>query len=217
MSSFSITRVNPSRYLPSHHLGTLRCLAGGALLLLSLSACSTPGEERSFPDLSFTDKSPIRLNVGAIDVRQSYVPSNADPHVDQLFPEQPAKAAAQWAHDRLQAAGGNGTATYDVIDASAVDTKLPRSVGLASLTTVDQTDRFDLSITVKLSAASGDGLQRGSTEVTVTRSQSISEKTTEVERDGLWYDMTKDAMAELDTKLSNQIDANLAWFRQTTN
>jgi hypothetical protein len=123
----------------------------------------------------------------------------------------------QWAHDRLQAAGSGGTASYDVVDASAIDTKLPRSSGITSLTTVDQTDRFDLSITVKLSAVSGDGLQRGSTQVTVTRSQTISEKTTDVQRDGVWYDMTKDAMAELDAKLSSQIDTNLAWFRQTTN
>lgn len=194
-----------------------RCLAGGALLLLSLSACSSPGEERSFPDLSFSGQQPIRLNVATIDVTQSYVPSNADPHVDQLFPEQPVKAATQWAHDRLQAAGSGGTASYDVVDASAIDTKLPRSTGISALTTVDQTDRFDLSITVKLSAVSGDNLHRGSTQVTVTRSQTISEKTTDVERDGVWYDMTKDAMAELDAKLSAQIDSNLAWFRQTTN
>jgi len=204
-------------YLPVVSIKTWRSLAGGAALLLSLAACSTPGEERSFPDLSFTGQPPIRLNVATIDVTQSYVPSNADPHVDQLFPEQPAKAATQWAHDRLQAAGNGGTASYDVVDASAIDTKLPRSSGISSLTTVDQTDRFDLSITVKLSAVSGDGLQRGSTQVTVTRSQTISEKTTEVQRDGVWYDMTKDAMAELDAKLSSQIDTNLAWFRQTTN
>lgn len=204
-------------FFPITSIKSWRCLTGGALLLLSLTACSTPGEERSFPDLSFTGQPPIRLNVATIDVTQSYVPGTAAPHVDQLFPEQPAKAAAQWAHDRLQAAGSNGTASYDVVDASAIDTKLPRSSGLSSLTTVDQTDRFDLSITVKLSAISGDGLQRGSAQVTVTRSQTISEKTTDVERDGVWYDMTKDAMAELDAKLSDQINSNLAWFRQTTN
>jgi hypothetical protein len=198
-------------------LRTWRYLAGSVLLLLSLNACSSPGEERSFPDLSFSGEQPIRLNVATIDVTQSYVPSNADPHVDQLFPEQPAKAATQWAHDRLQAAGSNGTASYDVVDASAIDTPLPRSSGITALTTIDQTDRFDLSITVKLSAVSGDSLHRGSTQVTVTRSQTISEKTTDIERDGVWYDMTKDAMAELDAKLSAQIDSNLAWFRQTTN
>jgi hypothetical protein len=198
-------------------LRTWRYLAGSALLLLSLNACSSPGEERSFPDLSFSGQQPIRLNVATIDVTQSYVPSNTDPHVDQVFPEQPAKAAMQWAHDRLQAVGNNGTASYDVVDASAIDTPLPRSSGITALTTIDQTDRFDLSITVKLSAVSGDSLHRGSTQVTVTRSQTISEKTTDVERDGVWYDMTKDAMAELDAKLSAQIDSNLAWFRQTTN
>ena len=51
----------------------------------------------------------------------------------------------------------------------------------------------------------------------VTRSQTINEKTTESERNTVWYDMTRDAMAELDAKLSAQIDDNLAWFRQTSN
>lgn len=200
-----------------HIIKAWRSIAAGAALLLSLSACTSPSEERSFPELHFTSEPAIRLNVATINVTQSYVPTNADPHVDHLFPESPVKALTQWARDRLQSAGTGGTARYEIIDASVIDIKLPRSSGIAALTTVDQTDRFDLSITVRLSAVSTDNLHHGSAQVTVTRSRTISEKTTTAERDGIWYDMTKDAMIELDAKLSNQIDNNLGWFRQTTN
>lgn len=196
---------------------TLRRIAGIAFVLGSLSACAAPMDEPSYPALRFNDRAPIRLNVAAINVTQSYVAANAEPYVDQLFPQPPVKAALQWAQDRLQAAGSDGSLSYDVVNASATDTKLPRSTGLSSLTTVDQTDRFDLTITVKVSAISGDSLHRGSAQVTVNRSQTINEKTTESERNTRWYNMTKDAMAELDAKLSAQIDDNLAWFRQTSN
>jgi len=183
----------------------------------SLAACAAPMDDPTYAELRYNDRPPIRLNVAAINVTQSYVSSAADPYVDQLFPQPPVKAALQWAKDRLQAAGADGSLSYDVVNASATDTKLPRSSGISSLTTVDQTDRFDLTITVKLSAISGDSQHRGSAQVTVTRAQTINEKTTESERNTVWYTMTKDAMAELDAKLSAQIDDNLAWFRQTTN
>jgi len=201
------------------HLQTSRRqrLAIFALLPLLLAACNTPVDQRSFPDLSFTGQPPIRLNVATIDITQSYLPSKTDPHVDHLFPEPPAKAAAQWAHDRLQAAGQSGSLVYDVVDASAIDTKLPRSSGLTALTSVDQTDQFDLTMTVRVIAVSGDNLHRGSAEATVKRSQTISEKTTPAERDGVWYDMTQQAMDEINAKLESQIDQNLAWFKQTPN
>lgn len=188
-----------------------------ALLALSIGACSTPVAERSFPPISFASQPPIRLNVATIDVVQSYLPSNADPHVDQLFPEPPVKAAARWAHDRLQAAGQDGTLTYDVVDASAIDTKLPRSSGLTALTSIDQTNQFDLTVTVKLTAVSGDNLHRGTAEATVKRSHTISEKTTPAERNGIWYDMTQQAMDEINAQLESQIERNLAWFKQTPN
>ncbi|HVI88499.1 MAG TPA: hypothetical protein VM659_09355 [Dongiaceae bacterium] len=174
-------------------------------------------DEPTYPELRFNTQPPIRLNVAQINVTQSYLSSNADPHVEQLFPDPPAKAAAQWARDRLQPAGIDGTLTYDIIDASVLDAKLPRSSGISSLTTIDQTDRFDLSLTIKVSAVSGDSQHRASADVTVTRSQTINEKTTEAERNGVWYDMTKQAMDELDVKLAAQISEHLAWFRQTPN
>jgi hypothetical protein len=202
--------------LPARRL-LLQRLAALLVLPLLLAACATPVEQRNFPDIHYTSQPPIRLNVATIDVTQSYIASNAAPHVDQLFPEQPAKAAAQWARDRLQAVGQGGSLTYDVVDAAAIDTKLPRSTGLSALTSIDQTDQFDLTIAVKVSAVSGDNLHRGTAQATVTRSQTISEKTTPAERDGVWYDMTQQAMDEINAKLESQIDQNLAWFKQTPN
>ena len=93
----------------------------------------------------------------------------------------------------------------------------PRSSGLTALTSVDQTDQFDLTMTVRVIAVSGDNLHRGSAEATVKRSQTISEKTTPAERDGVWYDMTQQAMNEINAKLESKIDQNLAWFKQTPN
>lgn len=202
--------------LPGFRLAAIRVPVLAAILA-TLAACAAPMDEPSYPALRFNSQPPLRLNVAQVNVTQSYVSSNAEPHVEQLFPDPPAKAAAQWAHDRLQPAGANGTLTYEIIDASVLDAKLPRSSGLSSLTTVDQTDRYDLSLTIRVSAVSGDNLQRASADVTVTRSQTINEKTTEAQRNGVWYDMTKQAMDELDAKLTAQINEHLAWFRQTMN
>jgi hypothetical protein len=184
------------------------------LVLPAMAACSSPAEQPPLPELTYNALPPLRLDVAQIQIVQSYQPPEKAPNVDHLFPQQPAKVAGRWAQDRLQAVGQGGQGVFTILDASAIDVKLPRSQGLSSLTTVDQTDRYDLTITVRLQVTSADGLRNGQVQASASRSQSISEKTTPDERTVVWYQITQETMNDLNVKLENEIRSHLAGFLQ---
>lgn len=204
--------------LPTHpHRRFAPSLRRAVLMLvlpLAAAACSTPPAAPQLPPLTYNALPPIRLDVAQVRIEQSYQAPGTAPHVDHLFPQIPAQVAAQWARDRLQAGGQNGEAVFTVTDASATDTSLPRSQGLAALTTVDQTNRYDLNIAVRLQVTSGDGMRHGTVQASAARSQTVSEKTTPEQRQVVWYQLTQQTMNDLNVKLEREIGAHLAGFLQ---
>ncbi len=193
---------------PMRSLRFILCLA----LPVLAAACSSPAARPALPELTYNALPPLRLDVSQVQIMQTYQPPQKAPNVDHLFPQQPAKVAARWAQDRLQAVGQGGTAVFTILDASAIDVPLPRSQGLSSLTTIDQTNRYDLTISVRLEMRSADGLRNGQVQASASRSQSISEKTTPDQRDVVWYELTQQTMNDLNVKLENEIRSHLASF-----
>src|SRR5512139_252291 len=127
-------------------------LALAVLLPLALTGCDTPPERQRFPEITFQHLAPIRLDVAQIEIASDY--RSADHPDDNAadYPEAPEKLAADWARDRLKAAGERGQATYTVLEARAVRVPLPRSSGINAALKTEQSDRFDLSITVRIEA-----------------------------------------------------------------
>ena len=108
-----------------------RCLA---LLLLAgvLGACDAPPSREPFPKLTYEHLRPYWLTVSRIDIVDAYRPPMTPPNVEQNFPVLPSATAAQWARDRLIAAGGTSRAVYTVLRGDAVETHLPRDSGAGS-------------------------------------------------------------------------------------
>src|SRR5512139_67773 len=121
-------------------------------LPLLLAACDTPPDRQRFPEITFQHLPPINLDVAQIEIASDY--RSAD-HADDNaaeYPEAPEKLAADWARDRLKAVGSRGQANYTVVEARAVRVPLPRSSGINAALKTEQSDRFDLSITVRIEA-----------------------------------------------------------------
>ena len=136
----------------------------------------------------------------------------ADPHVDQDFPTPPATAARQWAKDRLKAVGADGVAKFTIVDGSAIDVPLPRSTGLSGVITQDQSDRYDVTMTVRLEVENRMGNHRGSITASAKRSETAAEDMTLNEREKLWFEMTDELMQQLNAELEKQIGAHLKEF-----
>jgi len=187
------------------------------LLLLTasgglLASCDTPPHREPFPQLTYQHLAPINLDVAQIVILDAYQPPMTDPHVDQDFPTPPATAARQWAKDRLKAVGADGVAKFTIIDGSAIDVPLPRSTGLSGVITQDQSDRYDVTVTVRLEVENRMGNHRGSITASAKRSETAAEDMTLNEREKLWFEMTDQLMQQLNAELEKQIGTHLKEF-----
>jgi hypothetical protein len=182
-----------------------------ALLVMSLAltACNTPPHRQEFPEITFQHLRPIRLDVAHIEIVEAYQPDPGNDIGDQ-FPEQPVKVARQWAEDRLLAVGAQGEAIYTITLAKATDTPLRRSQGMQAMTHKDQSDRYDLAITVNLEVHSGG--KSGAVTAQAARSQTVIEDLTLNQREGVLFTLLDVTMKDVNAQLEKLIPQYLGEF-----
>lgn len=175
------------------------------LLPLLLPACDTPPDRQRFPEITFQHLAPINLDVARIEVSSDYRSiDHADDNAAE-YPEAPEKLAADWARDRLKAVGERGQANYTVIEARAVRVPLPRSSGIDAALKTEQSDRYDLFITVRLEAGNPISGKSGTITETVTRSQTVPENMTLNQREVVLFNLLDAAMKDLNARLEASI------------
>jgi hypothetical protein len=177
------------------------------LALGALSACDTPPTREPFPKLTYAHLPAYRLEVARVDLVEAYHPPMTPPNVDQQFPVSPAATAMQWGRDRLKAAGGSPRAVYTVLRADAIETHLagdPGS-GLFGDFTIPQSERYDLNIAVRLQIVDPTGRVRATVDATAVRSRTVAADATLNDRERVWFDMTEQAMIDLNASLEKSI------------
>jgi hypothetical protein len=184
-------------------------LVGLVLLALLLVSCSTPPQRQAFPEITFQHLQPFRLDVARVQIVDGYQPDpGAD--IDNQFPEAPAAVARQWAEDRLTAVGHQGEAIYTITLAKATQTSLKRSQGMSAMTHKDQSDRYDLAITVNLEVRSGG--KSGAVTAKAARSQTVREDMTLNQREGVLFNLLDVTMKDLNAQMEKLIPHYLAGF-----
>jgi hypothetical protein len=177
------------------------------LAAFSLAGCDTPPTREPFPTLTYLHLPAYNLAVSRVDIVDAYKPPMTAPHVEQNFPVSPDATAQQWAHDRLKAAGGSARALYTVLRADAVETHLQgdQGTGLFGDFTIPQSERYDMNITVRLEIIDANGRVAASVDATATRSRTVAADATLNDRERVWFNMTEQAMADLNASLDKSI------------
>jgi hypothetical protein len=188
-----------------------------ALLLLvafSIAGCNTPPTREPFPKLTYVHLPPYNLAVSRVEIVNAYQPPLTPPHVEQNFPVSPGATAEEWAHDRLKAAGGSAHAVYTVLRADALETHLEgdQGSGLFGDFTIPQSERYDLNITVRLQIVDANGRVAGSVDAAATRSRTVAADATLNDRERVWFNMTEQAMADLNASLDKSIPQYLGSY-----
>jgi len=186
-------------------------LFAGALLLV---ACETPPQRPVFPDIRFTDKPPLRIDAGSVEIERVFRSTLQSPQVEHLFPVSPERAMENWARDRLQPVGASRYVRVRIIDASVKEIELPRTKGVLGAFTTDQAQRYDATAEMTVELMGERGFAERSVSAKASRSRSVAEGITPNEREKVWYELTQQLMADLDAELERQIRANFNYFVQ---
>jgi hypothetical protein len=179
---------------------------------LILASCQPTPPRIGHPQISYAHLAPISLDVGQIEVATEYQAPLGPPHVDHLAPTPPAEAARRWALDRLRAVGTTGTLRVVIKDASIVEVPLPRTSGggVRGAMTRDQSERYDGRLVVELVIDQPSRRYHGFTGATVARSMSVPEDVSVAGREDVWFTITQQMLANLNTQLEQGIQNNLA-------
>ena len=193
----------------------LRQILAVALVATAAACSSAPPPPPTFPDIHFLALPPFRLNVSEIQVVDQFQPTFQEPNVEHEFPVPPQRALHNWATDRLQAVGpATGyVARFSIVDASVRESNLPKKEGLKAVFTTQQAERYDGHVSVRLEIINPQGVAERTATAEAAVSRSVAEGITLNERDKVWYDMTRDLMADLDRQIQRQVDASFAPFR----
>lgn len=184
-------------------------------LMATVAACAdAPAPPPKFADLHFLALPPFRLNVSQIQVESHFQATFREPNVEDQFPVPPERAMVNWAHDRLLAVGPTTgfVARYTIIDASVRESDLPKQEGLKALFTTQQAERYDGHVSVMLQIIDPQGVAERTATAEAGVSRSVPEGITLNDRDKIWYQMTRDLMADLDRQIQRQVDASFAPF-----
>ena len=176
----------------------------GAAASLALVSCAT-SDAPMLPELTFAHLAPIRFNAATIEIVDLYRPPLAAPNVEHTFSRSTAAAARAWARQRIAAAGGDGTVTVTIDDASVVAVPLTTRPGVMGLFFDQQSIRYDATLEVTIEY-DGPLVAESSARSRVLKSQTVPESISLNEKDQVFYDLLEGLMQDLDEQLAAAID-----------
>jgi len=183
----------------------------GLLALLVVASCSTKPAVQRLPELTFTDRKPIFLNVAQLEIVSQYQPPGKAPNYEHLMPISPEAAAIRWAKDRLRPVGTTGFARVVIKDAPVIKTDLKTDTSVKGMFKDEQAERYDGSLEVMVEILDARHLPIG-TDVTAraTRTRSLAEDVTVNERERALFDITESMARDIDTQLDGLIHSYMA-------
>ena len=182
------------------------------VIAAGLAGCETPVPKPVFPDLTYGHLPQIRLKVARIEVVPAYVSPAKKPNVEHLFPVVPAVAAARWLRDRLRAVGGRGFVRATVLQGGVVEVPLEKTTGLTGLFTIDQSERYDAVLEVRIQIFREDGSEAAMVSSRAERSRTVAEDITPYAREKIWFAMTEAMLNDLNAQLERQIRTHFTLY-----
>lgn len=171
------------------------------LFLLAPAALAACAEEApaSYAPPSYDYLTSLNLNVGRVDIDDSWVPRGAARRVDHLAPITPRETLRRMAEDRLVAGGSAGRAVFVIEDASII--RGPRN--------------YEASLAVRLDMADEAGNRLGEATARVVQVRPVRGESERAVRDEL-YAFVRDLMREMNVEFEYQVRRAMRESLQTT-
>ena len=164
-----------------------------------LSGCGEDAPPASFPPPSYDYLTTLKLNVGRVEIDDSWAPRGAARRVEHLAPVTPREALRRMAEDRVVAGGTSGRAVFVIEDASII--RGPRN--------------YEASLAVRVDMADDAGNRLGQASARVVQVRPVRDDAQRAVRDDL-YAFVRDLMNEMNVEFEFQIRRAMRDALQTT-
>ena len=121
----------------------------------------------------------------------------------------PREILGQWAKDRLKIGGISNTATFVILDASIIETKLEKNNTLYNFIKLEASERYELKIKAQIIIKNDNQQTLASSTSSASWSQTVREDASYVERQKIWFNMVEKSMKKFDEKMNEAIIAYL--------
>lgn len=180
--------------------------------IVGLSGCSPSPRLPEPVGLTYLAEKPLHLSVSRVEVVKRYKSSSTPPHVENDMPVPPVAMIQQWVQDRLVPVGNSGYAVVTIEEASVIETPLKGTKGLQGYFTVDQSERYDAKMSVKIEVFDDSGHSKGFAYARAQGSRSVAENLTLGQRRKVWIHMMEKIMNNLDEELNRNVSAYLSQY-----
>ena len=174
-----------------------------------LVACVSPPPAPAYPEIRFTHKTPIDLDVREIIVVDDYEPPLARPNVGHEFPVTPTEAIQSWARDRLRATGPTGIARLVIEKASVTTRRLRTKTTLQGLFTREEAHELTADIQARIIVGDEGLTSAGFALATVTGRRTMLEDLSLNQRDDAYYAFTRRLLEAFDREMEQSIRQHL--------
>ena len=182
------------------------------VISFALAACSTPGQKPAPMKLDYSGLGQVKLNVQFVGVinRADGLPRYR-PYVTHTFQPTVIDAVTRWANDRFKAAGNSGRANVTIKEANVTEQAVPMEEGFNSWFTRQQSRRYTAKIEVGIDAVAADGSKAFAT-ASATRSYTLAEDPTEIERAEAYNSMLNSLIENLNSNAEQAIQNHMDAF-----
>ena len=164
-----------------------------------LSGCGEDAPPASYPPPSYDYLTTLKLNVGRVEIDDSWAPRGAARRVEHLAPVTPREALRRMAEDRIVASGNTGRAVFVIEDASII--RGPRN--------------YEASLAVRLDMADDAGNRLGQASARVVQVRPVRDDSQRAVRDDL-YAFVRELMNEMNVEFEYQMRRAMRDALQTT-
>ena len=178
-----------------------------SFLFFPIMSCDKTNLDNSLPELTFTHRPIIQLDVEKIEIINEYKMPFKSPNIEHLVPISPGASAERWASDVLRPVGRTGTAQFVITKGTVIQENLKIKKGIQGIFSVDQSKRFKGTVEVRLDIFKDQ--KKAVARASASRSQTLREDASPNTQARLWYNIVESLMQGFDREMREQINSHL--------
>jgi hypothetical protein len=177
-----------------------------SFLFFPIISCDKTNLNNSLPELTFTHRPIIQLDVEKIEIINEYKMPFKAPNVEHLVPISPGASAERWASDVLRPVGRTGTAQFVIKKGTVIQENLKIKKGIQGIFSVDQSKRFKGTVEVRLDIFKDQ--RKAVARASASRSHTLREDASPNTQARLWYNIVESLMQSFDREMREQVDSH---------